>query len=247
MKVNLIVTAAGPNQGRAIPIIGAKFSIGRDPSCNLRPASQAISKLHCAVLINDGEVHIEDYGSTNGTVLNGEAIQGKRQLVHGDALKIGPLEFKLEIVRLPAPSDGTPLPESLKQKIPADASGVLVGASAGAKSATTTVAPPKEPIRSKPQTEPKSPSTETVALSNSGSETFSGQDADDAAALLLSLDDDSPTGEATDSQVPDGSTIMELPAVDAAGRLIPPKKKEVELESSTVASDLLKKYFRRTS
>ena len=60
MKVNLIVTAAGPNQGRAIPIAGEKFIIGRDPECNLRPASQAISKQHCALLVRGGKVFVLD-------------------------------------------------------------------------------------------------------------------------------------------------------------------------------------------
>ena len=70
---------------------------------------------------------------------------------------------------------------------------------------------------------------------------------DDAAAMLLGIDD-TPSGESP--SVPEGSTVMEIPAVDAAGRPIPPKpaeKKAEAAESSNAAGDLLKRYFRRTS
>ena len=69
---------------------------------------------------------------------------------------------------------------------------------------------------------------------------------DDAAAMLLGMDD-GPAGETAD--VPEGSTVMELPAFDAAGRPIAPKEadKKPVPESANAAGDLLKKYFRRTS
>ena len=67
LKVQLVVTAAGPNQGRAIPLTSAKFMIGRDPDCQLRPASQAVSKKHCAIEVRDGKVYVADIGSTNGS------------------------------------------------------------------------------------------------------------------------------------------------------------------------------------
>ncbi|HEX4607682.1 MAG TPA: FHA domain-containing protein, partial [Urbifossiella sp.] len=56
MKVSLVV-ASGVHQGKAIPIVGPQFIIGRDPTCQLRPASQAVSKQHCAVLVRDGKVY----------------------------------------------------------------------------------------------------------------------------------------------------------------------------------------------
>ncbi len=235
MKVNLVVSVPGPNFGRAIPITGTKFLIGRDPSCQLRPASQAISKIHCAILIHDGIVSVENFSSTNGTLVNGTPVQGKQAIMSGDELKAGPLEFKIEIVPSISVSDPTPLPDNLKK--PTNISLPKL------KSTTTT--PVKEPIVSKPSS--KTPSTETLALRFPTSETLTSTDADDAAAMLLSMDDDAPSGEIP--IVPEGSTVMELAAFDASGRIIVPKKPEkVEnMESSSAANDLLKKYFRRTS
>ncbi len=226
MRVNLVVTTAGPNNGKAIPIAGAKFLIGRDPHCNLRPASQAISKQHCAILVRDGRVFVQDLSSMNGTLLNGTPVQGETAVNDGDELKVGPLDFKVQIIPLPTPADGTPLPDKLKS----------VGGSSSSQKPVTRSNPVQKPV-----TVP-APATAAAAPEKIG-----GGDADDAAAMLLGMDDDSPSGEAP--SIPGGSTVMEIPAVDASGRPIQPKKddKKASAESSTAANDLLKKYFRRTS
>jgi pSer/pThr/pTyr-binding forkhead associated (FHA) protein len=223
MKVNLIVTVAGPNQGRAVPIPGPKLLIGRDADCHLRPASQAISKKHCAITVTNGKVLISDLGSMNGTVVNGEIIKGEVEIRHGDEIKVGPLEFKLDITTVPV-SDGTPVPDALKKN---DSTALKKLAEAAGQPAPKP-APKKEPIP-----------TSSSAITPS--------DADAAAALLLSMDEDADDGDA--SSVPDGSTVMEIPAIDASGRLITPKKDEKpqDVESSSAANELLKKYFRRTS
>src|SRR5262245_7004161 len=70
MKLSLVVMTAGKSQGQAIPVTLAQFVIGRDPQCNLRPASAVISKRHCALLVQDGRVAIRDFNSTNGTFVN---------------------------------------------------------------------------------------------------------------------------------------------------------------------------------
>ena len=67
MKVSLVV-ASGAHEGKVIQITGPQFLIGRNPQCHLRPASQAISKNHCGVLVRDGKVYVKDFGSTNGTI-----------------------------------------------------------------------------------------------------------------------------------------------------------------------------------
>ncbi|MBX9584169.1 MAG: FHA domain-containing protein, partial [Gemmataceae bacterium] len=111
MKVSLVV-ASGVHQGRVIAIVGPQFLIGRDPECQLRPASQAVSKRHCAVVVRDGEVFLKDYGSTNGTVLNDVIVQDEeRPLSNNDSVKIGPLDFTVRIEPAAVKPDGTPLPD----------------------------------------------------------------------------------------------------------------------------------------
>lgn len=110
MKVSLVV-ATGAHEGRMIPITGPQFLIGRDPQCHLRPASQAISKLHCAVLVRDGKVYVKDFGSTNGTLVNEALVQDAEVAVEdGMSLRVGPLDFRVKIEKLAPVPDGTPLP-----------------------------------------------------------------------------------------------------------------------------------------
>ncbi|MGL4422649.1 MAG: FHA domain-containing protein, partial [Gemmataceae bacterium] len=74
MKVQLMV-ASGVHQGKVIPVAGAQFLIGRDPECQLRPASQAVSKQHCAIVVRGTQVFLKDFGSTNGTFLNDTQLE----------------------------------------------------------------------------------------------------------------------------------------------------------------------------
>jgi pSer/pThr/pTyr-binding forkhead associated (FHA) protein len=118
MKCSLVVTT-GSLQGKVIPIAKSSFVIGRDASCHLRPASQTISKRHCAVHIRNQELVLEDLGSTNGTFLNDEKCEGSRPLRDGDRLKVGPLEFIVK-VDVPAQVDKSTLVDKVTEtKLPA--------------------------------------------------------------------------------------------------------------------------------
>ena len=97
MKISLVVLSAGKAAGKALSITAAQFIIGRDPECNLRPASAMISKRHCAVLVKDGQVSLRDFDSTNGTFINEEPVKGEVPLKNGDIIKVGPLSFKVVI------------------------------------------------------------------------------------------------------------------------------------------------------
>src|SRR3954451_2869138 len=97
MKLSLIVQTAGKAAGQAIPVQSAQFIIGRDPQCNLRPASAMISKRHCALLVKDGGAFLRDFDSTNGTFLNDAPVKGEVPLADGDIVKVGPLSFKVAL------------------------------------------------------------------------------------------------------------------------------------------------------
>jgi pSer/pThr/pTyr-binding forkhead associated (FHA) protein len=114
MKVSLVVMTAGKAKGQSVPINLPQFIIGRDPQCNLRPASAVISKRHCAILIKDGQVSVRDFNSTNGTFVNDVPVTGEAPLKHDDVLKLGPLEFKMIVETKPTVSKPTPLPRTAK-------------------------------------------------------------------------------------------------------------------------------------
>jgi len=87
----------GRSAGQEIKVKSAKFLIGCAEDCNLRPHSDLISRHHCAILQQQGACTVHDFGSKNGTVINGERVVGQRELRNGDALKIGNLEFEVQL------------------------------------------------------------------------------------------------------------------------------------------------------
>lgn len=226
MKVSLVV-ASGVHQGKVIPVTTQQFLIGRDPQCQLRPASQSISKQHCILIVRNKSVILKDFGSTNGTFLNEEQIEADVEIVikSGDRVRVGPLDFTVQIV-LPRPSDSTPLPEDLNLTGPAKAN---LAAAAGVKVGSSALPPASPPAAAKqPIPGPASNASESD---------------DDIAAMLLGM------GE--DSSVPEGSTVFEMNAVNPDGT---PKKEEpaaaasktqTREDSSNAASDILRKYMRR--
>lgn len=116
MKLSLMVLNAGKATGQTIPINLAQFIIGRDPQCNLRPASALISKRHCALLMKNGKVFLRDFESTNGTFLNEKPVKGEVPLQDEDILRCGPLQFKVVIEKAADPAE-TP-PQSAKPTPP---------------------------------------------------------------------------------------------------------------------------------
>lgn len=70
------------------------FNIGRAPECNLVIRHDTkTSRMH-ATITRRGLTHvIQDNGSSNGTVVNGEKIKGSHELKVGDSVKIGHREF----------------------------------------------------------------------------------------------------------------------------------------------------------
>jgi pSer/pThr/pTyr-binding forkhead associated (FHA) protein len=96
MEVKLVI-ANGKQAGTEIPVKSAKFVIGRNEDCQLRPQSHLVSRRHCVISIEANSVVIEDLGSTNGTLVNGEKITGRRELKAGDRIKVGLLEVDLQL------------------------------------------------------------------------------------------------------------------------------------------------------
>ena len=88
----------GKAKGRLVEVQGPRFVIGRDPSCQLRPSSQSVSRIQAIIERREGKVFVRDPGSTNGTILNDRQLRGEEaEVTDGDRLEIGPLQFTLVI------------------------------------------------------------------------------------------------------------------------------------------------------
>jgi len=96
MEAKLVVIG-GKSAGREIPVAGPEFVIGRAEGCQLRPQSDRVSRRHAAIRVKEGEVTVEDCGSKNGTLVNDKKVEGEQRLKTGDQLKIGNLQFEVQL------------------------------------------------------------------------------------------------------------------------------------------------------
>jgi transcriptional regulator with GAF, ATPase, and Fis domain len=84
----------GPDKGHEITIVGRPITIGKGDSCDLRLTDTSVSRMHATITASQGLYAIEDLGSTNGTEIDGVAIQ-KAPLKPGCRIRLGDttLEF----------------------------------------------------------------------------------------------------------------------------------------------------------
>lgn len=83
-----LVVLAGSNVGEMHRIEGPETVIGRAMNTNLRLNDDGISRRHCRILQIGGKVIIEDLGSANGTLVNGDIVQHV-ELKDGDKIRLG--------------------------------------------------------------------------------------------------------------------------------------------------------------
>ena len=240
MKLSLVVLTPGLNQGKVLEIKLSQFVVGRDPQCHLRPASPMISKRHCAVLQREGKAFVTDFDSTNGTFVNNEQVKGEVELHHGDQLKLGPLLFEVRIEATAPVNRPTPPPPTKPVTKTAPANKAGTPPPAGKAAATVKAAP-------KPNATPSPDGKEEPA--DKAEQT--GSNDDDIAALLLSLHDDG-TGSASGSspEVPEGSTVHEMPLpAEVAAQMAKAEKEKpkpaTSANTSQAAKSILEKYMKR--
>ena len=92
-----LIVRGGKHDGRTIPLPKGRFLIGREQDCNLRPASDLVSRHHCVFHVDDFTVRLRDLGSTNGTLVNGEPLSGEKGLNSGDKVVVGKLNFEVAL------------------------------------------------------------------------------------------------------------------------------------------------------
>lgn len=83
-----LTALSGPASGATCVIEMDIFSIGRENSNTLCVPDGLVSRRHCVIENGGQEPTLRDLGSTNGTFVNGLAIQEKA-LRHGDRISIG--------------------------------------------------------------------------------------------------------------------------------------------------------------
>jgi serine phosphatase RsbU (regulator of sigma subunit) len=91
-----LVMVEGREAGRRIQVGERPVIAGRDRHLDIVLDDGEVSRLHCLVGIVDGEVVVEDLGSTNGTFVNGRRIGRRAPLPVGSLLRVGEHVFRCE-------------------------------------------------------------------------------------------------------------------------------------------------------
>lgn len=85
----LTVVEPFDQRGRTFPV-AAEMTLGRAAGCNVAiPEDTFASQIHARIHTRDGQVWVEDLGSTNGTFVNGAKVTTATTVRRGDTVRIG--------------------------------------------------------------------------------------------------------------------------------------------------------------
>ena len=91
----LKVMAPADQKGRTWEI-GEEVTVGRAAGCQISLADDTyVSQMHARFFRRDGDVYVEDLGSTNGTYLNRKKLTCEMPLQKGDQVQVGKTVLEL--------------------------------------------------------------------------------------------------------------------------------------------------------
>jgi len=85
---HLAVVEPAAQRGRTYPL-DEELTVGRAAGCQVTLDDTYASQLHARVFSQEGQLYVEDLGSTNGTYLNRRRVQAPVAMQRGDRLQVG--------------------------------------------------------------------------------------------------------------------------------------------------------------
>jgi diguanylate cyclase (GGDEF)-like protein len=89
-----LVVIYGAELGRKYDLTAPRTILGRSSRSDIQVDQESVSRQHARVTLAGKSVLIADLGSTNGTLVNDELVEGERALSNGDLVKVGRTIFK---------------------------------------------------------------------------------------------------------------------------------------------------------
>ena len=201
MQVVLIMFRQGGDR-RSFTVSRSTTIIGRREDCDLRIPVGDVSRKHCRLVLSADNVRLQDLGSSNGTLVNGQRV-ADAFLNAGDTVGVGPVHFVVQI-------DGVPSEDEMAAPSPMAGESALGGTALAADALVAAEAAEGDHgvvedaglLEEVPAEEP------VGALDELQPDDISSEDAAYAAGI--------PTADPTASADPDAFTIDEDPAAPAA-------------------------------
>lgn len=88
LPVQLSIVEPAGLRGRTYPL-AEELTVGRAAGCQVTLDDTYASQIHARVFAREGQLFVEDLGSTNGTYLNRQKVQGPQVMRRGDRLQVG--------------------------------------------------------------------------------------------------------------------------------------------------------------
>lgn len=89
MQTARLLVKRGPTLHREFALTTAETTLGRGTVNSIVLADQEVSRRHARILFDATGYMLEDFGSTNGTYVNGRRISGSVHLQNGDEIALG--------------------------------------------------------------------------------------------------------------------------------------------------------------
>jgi two-component system cell cycle response regulator len=89
-----LVVIDGLDLGRKYDLAKPETIVGRASKADICVDQESVSRNHACITNTKKGVRIRDLGSTNGTFVNDDLVEGERELLNGDLVKIGRTIFK---------------------------------------------------------------------------------------------------------------------------------------------------------
>ena len=93
-KPACLLVVGGELNGNIYDLMPGETVAGRNPDCPIPLDFQGISRRHFMIEVNDAGANIRDLGSSNGTYVNNNKIDGIQPLNRGDMVKVGSIAMK---------------------------------------------------------------------------------------------------------------------------------------------------------
>jgi hypothetical protein len=220
MQVRLKVMQ-GSSTGKEVKIPTPKCVIGREEGCHLRPQTEAVSRRHCVIITTENEVVVRDLNSRNGTYVNDERVAEEAVLLHGDILRVGPLQFEMMIEQTPGKAK-RPKVADIKEAVARTAGGSGINSTSDLDDVSQWLDEADTHEKSRRTTDPE---TRQFRLDDT----------------LVPASADTPTATADPKAL---AGTAKRPDKKLPGKL-PPRPATSKADSREAAADMLKKFFNR--
>lgn len=101
VKKRTLVGSLTPDHApdNVFPLLDDEQTIGRAPTNQIAIPDGSVSSVHARILRSAEGFVLEDLQSRNGTFVNGEKVEGKRQLTDGDLIRLGKIIMTFNVAR----------------------------------------------------------------------------------------------------------------------------------------------------